>query len=362
MKRENTPTVSVIIPVYNCEQYLETCVKSVLQQSFSDIEILLVDDGSTDRSPELSDMLASEDRRISVVHKANGGAASARNLGIERASGQWLMFIDADDSAEASIIETLLNGVGSDTDIVMCCCNVLVDNEKVEEHFYSGTRTFISDGQKKGLYLQLMDLHYGQAGPFYTAVGVPWAKIYRKSFVTGNGLKFPVELRRLQDNIFNMYAFHAAREVVYIDQPLYNYRYDHMQSVYQKEPQKILNTFSQFLMKREECLSQIDILQDDEVRRYAEHERFIYLVRMLNFGVFFPGNKMTFTEKKTLADDVCNMACFQSFLKTSKAKNFNSPIEKITFSILKKRQFTLFYLMLVIKRMSDGDAGRGTKM
>lgn len=91
------PKVSIIVPVYNAEKYLRECVESVLCQTLSDIELILVDDGSTDSSPTLCDQYAAQDRRVKVIHKPNGRAASARNAGLRVASGEYVAFVDADD-------------------------------------------------------------------------------------------------------------------------------------------------------------------------------------------------------------------------------------------------------------------------
>ncbi|MBQ7776475.1 MAG: glycosyltransferase family 2 protein [Lachnospiraceae bacterium] len=103
----NTPLISVVIPVYNIEKYLERCVYSVREQTYKNLEIILVDDGSTDASGALCDRLATEDARISVFHKENGGSSSARNLGISKAQGEFIGFVDSDDYIEPDMYELL---------------------------------------------------------------------------------------------------------------------------------------------------------------------------------------------------------------------------------------------------------------
>ena len=104
--------ISVIVPVYNRKETLERCVQSLRGQTYSDLEIILVDDGSTDGSGALCNALAREDVRIRVIHKENGGVSSARNAGMEAAKGEYLMFTDSDDYAEAQMAEKLLEGIG----------------------------------------------------------------------------------------------------------------------------------------------------------------------------------------------------------------------------------------------------------
>lgn len=103
--------ISVIVPVYNIKEYLERCVRSIMRQTYSNLEILLVDDGSTDGSGEICEKLAKEDARIRVFHKENGGSSSARNLGIREARGEYLGFIDSDDYIEPDMYELLARGI-----------------------------------------------------------------------------------------------------------------------------------------------------------------------------------------------------------------------------------------------------------
>ena len=91
------PKISIIVPIYNMEQYLERCVDSILSQTYKDFEVILVNDGSTDNSDIICDDYAKKDQRIKVIHKRNGGLSSARNAGIKLSKGQWLLFIDSDD-------------------------------------------------------------------------------------------------------------------------------------------------------------------------------------------------------------------------------------------------------------------------
>lgn len=101
------PEISVIVPVYKAEQYLERCVKSILEQTYQNFELILVDDGSPDNSPSLCDKWAEKDSRVQVLHKENGGASSARNAGLKKASGNWIAFADSDDWLDRTALKTL---------------------------------------------------------------------------------------------------------------------------------------------------------------------------------------------------------------------------------------------------------------
>lgn len=138
--------VSVVVPVYNVQDYLERCVDSIINQTFSDLEILLVDDGATDKSPSMCNDFAKADGRIKVIHKENGGLSSARNSGIEAATGDYICFIDSDDYIEADMIELLTSTIG-DCDI--CTCGVYNNYASGVSPQYAGSdQSFETDGEK----------------------------------------------------------------------------------------------------------------------------------------------------------------------------------------------------------------------
>lgn len=117
----NTPMISVIVPVYNVEKYLKKCIDSILNQTFSDLEIILVDDGSSDESGYICDAYAKEDCRVKVIHKKNGGLSDARNVGIEHSCGEWIGFVDSDDHIAADMYEFLYNiAIRENCDVAMC--------------------------------------------------------------------------------------------------------------------------------------------------------------------------------------------------------------------------------------------------
>ena len=133
------PTLSVIIPVYKVEKYLERCVKSVLDQGFKDLEVILVDDGSPDRCPQICDELANTDERISVIHKQNGGLSSARNEGIRRCKGSYITFLDSDDQRVAEELSHIMdNTIESGADMMMFESLSLCTDGSLKKRDYRG--------------------------------------------------------------------------------------------------------------------------------------------------------------------------------------------------------------------------------
>ena len=107
--------LSVIIPIYNVEKYLDRCIKSICNQTYENLEIILVDDGSTDGSPEMCDQYVEKDKRIKVIHKQNGGLSDARNVGLEYATGQYIFFCDSDDYVERDLISECMESISKDS-------------------------------------------------------------------------------------------------------------------------------------------------------------------------------------------------------------------------------------------------------
>ena len=119
MKEIQAPLVSIIVPVYNAEKYLNRCVDSILSQAMTDFELLLIDDGSKDNSGRICDEYATKDARVRVFHKPNGGVSSARNLGLDNAIGKWITYVDADDRCSCEYLEHLLAKTDEETDLIL---------------------------------------------------------------------------------------------------------------------------------------------------------------------------------------------------------------------------------------------------
>jgi len=228
------PLVSIIVAIYNVEDYLEQCLDSIVAQSFSNIEILLVDDGSSDRSFEICSQYATLDDRIILLHQDNSGVTEARNRGLRSASGDWIMFVDGDDWLTQNAVETLYRCATQENDcdisIGLYYRNYTIPSQ--QECYIGDTstlgQTFIyhSGSCTEGLILYaltktgLPELSHINCNPH-----VPWAKLYRHSMINSNKLLFISGLDKWEDRIFNLYAFQDARKIVVINAPVSHYRF-----------------------------------------------------------------------------------------------------------------------------------------
>ena len=338
--------VSVILPIYNMEKYLLKSVSTICNQTYQNIEIILVDDGSSDRSLQLCEDLHEKDRRIKVIAKENGGVSSARNIGLEEASGEWIMFVDPDDYLDPAIVNRLLSEVTDEVDIVSCCCNVF-DDEGLNEvnHFFSGNRLFIGK-EKKELYFQLMQSTYGQPNKTYTAIGVPWGKLYRREFLKKYNLIFDIKLKRVQDNIFNMYAFFYARGIKYVDEPLYKYRYSHMSDYFRTFRENYVDIFVAVREARYTCLLDTGLINDFKVMEFYIRESIINLIGILKNGVFHKENMVDFKIKIKEANTICSKECFSCVINGNCKLNMNY---NICLFLVRNKLYRIFSILAHLK-------------
>lgn len=210
------PTISIIVPVYNAERFIEGCVRSLLSQSFNDFEIILVDDGSTDRSGVLCDELAASDGRIIVSHQENNGVSSARNAGIDKASGKYLVFVDADDCIQPNMYSAMVEKAEeSDADYMICGYTEVSGNNYKEVLFD------LPDGElmdRSGVVNRLLYSIYSNE----YIINAPWNKLYKREIIERYQIRFP-DRRRAEDWLFNIRYLEKASSAMYINKPLYDY-------------------------------------------------------------------------------------------------------------------------------------------
>lgn len=206
--------ISVIVPVYNIENYIEKCIKSIINQSYKNLEIILIDDGSKDSSGEICDKYAIIDRRIKVIHKNNQGLSAARNTGLDMALGKYVILIDGDDIIKDNMIEILYNlSVENNCDISICRYRSVDETVKAEELKNNGNKSFIVIEDKK----ELADNEYSY---HYVDFTVAWNKLYKKELF--KGIYYP--LGKVHEDVFTTYKLlYKAKKIIYTRNELYGY-------------------------------------------------------------------------------------------------------------------------------------------
>ena len=207
------PLISVIIPVYNPGKHITVCLNSIVNQSYKNLEIILVDDGSTDGSSELCDEWAKKDGRIKVIHKTNGGAASARNAGLVCSSGELIGFIDSDDFIDTDMYEAMLNDIKqNNVDAARCGIDRVFENGTVDD-WGSGDTTVLVVDQKQ----LLKDI--GAAEGILPVS--PCNKLFKRECI-GN-IRFDTRFNFAEDTLFNFMVAQNIHKMVYHDVNYYHY-------------------------------------------------------------------------------------------------------------------------------------------
>jgi glycosyltransferase involved in cell wall biosynthesis len=210
--------VSVIVPVFNTASYLECCINSILGQSFSDFELLLVDDGSTDDSGAICDEYAKKDKRIRVFHKENGGVSSARNLGLDNAKGEWVYFVDSDDEVLPDGFQTMMDGISEDVDVVMAGFEKINENGLMIETIDESGETVILSKKES-----LSSLYHRYALG-YVYLGWMWLRMFRNEVIQRDRIRFDTNLAIKEDTLFEtQYICRSNGVTRFVKKPVYRY-------------------------------------------------------------------------------------------------------------------------------------------
>ena len=212
------PKFSIIVPVYNIENYIEKCVDTILAQSFTDFELILVDDGSPDRCPSICDDYAKKDSRVSVIHKKNGGLSSARNAGLAVAGGEYCWMVDGDDYISADALEKILPYANGKNDIVNVDLVGFRDGKEADFSIINKKRAFIGLADEKTV------CKLAARACSTKLLTYVWRNVYRTAFLNEKGLRFEDNLCYAEDSAFNMGAYLQAEKIFFADIYVYAYR------------------------------------------------------------------------------------------------------------------------------------------
>ena len=269
--------VSVIIPVYNTEKYLAACIDSILHQANVSLEIILVDDGSTDSSSSICDRYAQEYNNITALHIQNSGPATAKNIGLKRAKGNYIALTDSDDKMEPFMLHKMVSaGYEHDADIV-CCNYKQIDEQGRISHLNSTNQQYVLNHEEGLIHFFSKDKIYSQC----------WTKLYKRQMLTDYHIENDPGLRTDEDFIFNIRAFIQAKTTVIVDEPLYEYthRSSSLAHAYYKK------NISQYIDNR---IQRVQVTQDavknesDNIRHWSTVHIIMYYNELLGKVALFP--------------------------------------------------------------------------
>ena len=332
--------ISVVIPVYNSENYILQCIESILRQSTANIEIIIIDDGSTDESYYICSQLALKDGRIKVFHCENMGVSNARNKGLSNAQGKWVCFVDSDDYLDPHMLERLHETANkSDADICICD-HIYVHNQyKFKSSFIQENALDVNEKiDKQYLFANCM---YGtQSNETLACVGVPWGKLYRREFLKKYDISFKLHLKRNQDVLFNLYAFLHAKSVVYCRYHGYCYRVWSGSAVY-KYTNDYDRTIRSFLEGVDNFLKQENATIYITEKMYQKKKWDLYY-ECLHLQVFHTQNHDSMSMKYQTFLQICTTLNIMSL--PTKGDGL-SMVRKIQIDLLKCKYYRASFIM-----------------
>jgi glycosyltransferase involved in cell wall biosynthesis len=220
------PKIAIIVPIYNSEKYLEQCIESLLNQTYKNIEIILIDDGSTDKSSAICDYYAKVDNRIKVIHKKNEGVSIARNTGIENTNAEKIQFLDSDDFLEANATESLLYALSDGLcDLAVGSYSLYYDNKvasiKSISPFEINSDTISVETYIGKLAIHTTDIYFGSN----------WNKLYDAKIIKNNFVKFEFNENYAEDFVFNLNYLMHTKEIAITSNIINNYRVESINSI-----------------------------------------------------------------------------------------------------------------------------------
>lgn len=219
--------LSVIVPMYNVEIYLRQCIESIINQTYKELEIILVDDGSPDKCGHIADEYAQIDKRIKVVHQQNKGLAAARNVGLSIATGDYIAFVDSDDFISTNMYKEMIEFTDDKPDVILCNYYRVIGGNVIDDGRMFDNAILEREEHLRGVL-------YGELGN-YEAISflrpntrkicnvfvMPWNKLYRKDFLNKYQLKYDEELQAHEDTWFNFQVYQYTKKIVTLNNKLY---------------------------------------------------------------------------------------------------------------------------------------------
>ena len=324
------PLISIIIPVYKVEKYLKRCVDSVIKQTYKNLEIILIDDGSPDNCPKICDDYSKKDKRIEVIHKKNGGVSAARNKGLKLSNGDYIVFVDSDDWLEYNFVEEMLTNLRKNkVDYIVCGYNRVYDDKK----------EIINGNMNKELIpssnylIKLLNVQNGY--------GFVHMKMINKKAL--QNVIFNEKLIVGEDALFNIEVCKNIENVLIYNRPLYNYFFN-SNSVVRKYDDNYCNNY----------LESMKLMKNYIMNNYKDKEIINNLYNYIAYHIllicvnycFHPDNHK---KGKQLLKETCNMDLFKEAIKNS---NYNdlSITRKISLFSLKHKLYTIMAIICIIRQ------------
>ena len=339
------PNLSIIIPIYNAENYLSTCLNSIIEQSYTDFEVILVNDGSKDNSKSICKQYSAIDSRIIFFDKENEGVSLTRNFGISKAKGNYITFVDADDWLEKDTYKIIFDILenNKDIDLFIYNYNYCTSNKTKNK---CAPETFCVEGEQvKELKATVLNPNYFtlvDCDTKFKGLSYPWNKVIKKSIVDKYNLDFKLTNRRAvyEDLLFIYEYLQYSNKVYFLNEPLYNYRVFE-ESSSNRYNEEILNVNNYLFNKLLEIDK--DILKEDWLKQsfYVRIINNLYL--SLNSYFYNKKNANKFKDKIKLVKKTLNKKIYYDAFNNVNFKLLSNNLKIVTI-LIKLKMFNLLYL------------------
>lgn len=335
--------ISVVVPIFNVENYLERSINSLINQTFKNLEIILVNDGSTDNSKLICEQFKKLDDRIILINKKNEGVSIARNTGIENARGKYIVFMDPDDSIDLEMYDSLYNAIEkANCDICMCNYNRVENNhiKKIKLPFESGLH------EKETIDNLILELVCNKNFGEESVMGSPWRAIYRSDIIRENNIIFPKNIRPMQDLIFNLQYLKCCESLYIIQDFHYSYYVNEGSGVTSYNPKGFENSVKVYEFVKNCVTQEID---SDELGNRLKN-RWIDLVLRAIWMVAHKDNPDKLVHKYKEISKILNHDNTVLASRTINTKNLKIKNRLLIYAIkTKKVVFLYFYYKLTNK-------------
>ena len=346
--------ISIIIPVYNAEKYLERCIKSVLNSTYGNFEVLLINDGSSDRSLEICRNYSDRDSRIRVFTQENQGASAARNRGIEESLGEWIVFVDSDDVIACDFLAVVADKACQNTDmIVFDHCR---SGRVFKRNSCNRVRTLVPqinyyDTEDRLLIIKKMLCARDLTDSTNTSLLSPCGKAYKRSVIMKYSIRFPVDVIICEDRLFNIEYYMRARTYVHVFRTVYyvTWRADSLTHCCQKD---LVNNYHVFRRKLKKFMEEQEIF---ETLKSAYYDNVLAdMTEILIYGIFRPDSMRTYRESKRICQSVHEDEIVRAALQNN-AKEGN-PARRILLFFFERKHYGIVNLIcklsfLVLRRL-----------
>lgn len=331
---------SIIVPVYNTEkEFLVKCIKSIVEQSKSDMEVILIDDGSTEATARLCDYLKQNYDIVQTIHQNNKGLAGARNTGIEYAKGEWIIHVDSDDWLKPGLIEALYKKIQSGNYDIIVYGYEASDGKRTIVHKLNNKKVF--DEAYANIKNDVLKAALKASSKFDDlAINTTWGKAYKKSFIVESEIKFNELLKRAQDVPYSLEVFSKANSVGFIDGTYYVYRADNLSLSRGYNPRN----FERLTMSVQACKEFVEQYPEGEKLQEAIYTFARYcFISLIKTDFLNPRNPQTYSEKKQRFKKALSIAPYAEAFAMSRSGRGKFPgnIEEILIS---KKLFCLLKL------------------